>query len=54
MTAPNCKNVVIYILKKKERRKLSSKEWEDSLHESCINGRDQKLAIDLVHLMKTQ
>lgn len=52
MTAPNCKNVVIYILKKKERRKLSSKEWEDSLHKACLNGEDQKLAIDLVRLMR--
>lgn len=41
-------------VKQMVRRILSSKEWEDSLHESCINGRDQKLAIDLVHLMKTQ
>lgn len=34
------------------RRTLSPKEWEDSLHESCLNGEDQKLAIDLVHLLK--
>jgi hypothetical protein len=39
-------------VKQMVRRTLSQSEWEDSLHEACLNGEDQKLAIDLVRLMK--
>ena len=31
---------------------LSKKEWEERLHDSCMNGEDQRLAIDLVCLLK--
>ncbi len=31
---------------------LSQKECEEKLHDSCINGEDQRLSIDLVRLLK--
>ena len=30
----------------------SPKDWEQRLHDSCINGEDQRLVIDLVRLLK--
>ena len=32
--------------------KLSPMDWEERLHDSCMNGEDQKLVIDLVRLLK--
>ena len=34
------------------RISLSPKEWKERLHDSCLNGEDQRLAIDLVRLLK--
>jgi len=28
------------------------KDWEERLHDSCMNGEDQRLVIDLVRLLK--
>lgn len=31
---------------------LSLTEWEDRLHDSCLNGEDHRLVIDLVRWLK--
>ena len=31
---------------------LTQKDWEERLHDSCMNGEDQRLVIDLVRLLK--
>ena len=39
-------------VKQMVRIALSPREWEDRLHDSCLNGEDQRLAIDLVRLLR--
>ena len=31
---------------------LSPRQWEDRLHDLCLNGEDQRLVIDLVRWLK--
>ena len=39
-------------LKQMVKVTLTQKDWEERLHDSCINGEDQRLVIDLVRLLK--
>ena len=34
------------------RANLSPKDWEESLHLACLNGEDQRLVVNLVHLLR--
>ena len=40
-------------LRKLAQIKLSYEEWSDCLFDSCVNGQDKKLVIDLVRLFKS-
>ena len=40
-------------LRKLAQIKLSHEEWSDCLFDSCVNGQDKKLVIDLVRLFKS-
>ena len=31
---------------------MAPKDWEQRLHDSCSNGKDQRLLIDLIRLLK--
>jgi len=35
------------------RRTLTPTDWEESLHQACLSGEDQMLAINLVRLLKS-
>ena len=35
------------------RKTLSPRDWEECLHQACLNGEDQMLVINLVRLMKS-
>lgn len=47
-----CRRAAEAKVKQLVRISLSPRQWEERLHDSCLNGEDQRLAIDLVRLLK--